>query len=74
MSDIRKIRVAIQANDWDEFHKALSLINTQNIDDTFGLVGWTPLGYAAYHGRTRMVQALIRKGASINYADSNGGH
>jgi len=68
MSSREKLRDAIFYNDWDKFHRAV--INIQNLNYTHG--AYTPLGYAALHGSTRMVQELIRRGAFINYADSSG--
>ena len=69
MSDIDKIISAITDNDWERFHKAV--MNTKDLD-VRAQSWWTPLTFAAFSGRMRMVKELIHRGALVNYADTEG--
>jgi len=69
MSGINEITLAIEANEWKRFQRAV--LNTQNLNDIDDY-GFAPVIYAVLFGRTHMVKELIRRGASVNYADADG--
>lgn len=67
---ISQMSRAIGMGDLKSFNTLLPQL--KNVDEPFNPIGETPLTLAAYNDQYEMVDALLKKGAKVNYQTKNG--